>query len=69
MDGNLGFICTQGAGVGVENAGQKGGEKNIFLASSQTIPRSLSGFDTRPRWLPVTQIALFQRSYKKNSGL
>ena len=42
-----------------------GSEKNIFLASSQTIPRSLSSFDTYGRWQPVTQSTRSRRSYGK----
>ena len=38
--GHLGFICTEGAGVG---------------SKPSTARRPLSRFDTHPRWPPVTQ--------------
>ena len=37
----------------------------MFLASSQTAPCPLSGFDTHARWQPVTQSARSRRSYGK----
>ena len=37
----------------------------MFLASCQTAPCPLSGFDTHARWQPVTQSARSQRSYRK----
>ena len=43
----------------------EGGERNIFLASSQTALRPLSSFDTHARWQPVTQSARSRRSYGK----
>ena len=54
-DGHLGLICTQGRALGLKTVGERG-EKNIFLASSQTNlpPLPPSGFDTHPRLLPLT---------------
>ena len=42
-----------------------GGEKNIFLTSSQTAPCPLSSFDAHARWQPVTQTIRSRRSYGK----
>ena len=47
-DGHLGFICTEGAGAGVDNGG--GGDEVRI-----TAPRLLIRFDTHPRWPPVTK--------------
>ena len=41
----LGFICTEGEGVGVYSS-DVGGEGADFLAFSQTIPLPLSRFNT-----------------------
>ena len=43
----------------------KGEESAIFPASSQTVPRPLSRFDTRLRWPPVTQSFRSRRSHGK----
>ena len=51
------FKCTEGAGVGDYSwgggVGGKLGEKNIFLASSQTALCPLSSFDTHARCSPT----------------
>ena len=55
------FKCTKGAGVGDYSSGR--GWSGGALASSQTVPRPLSSFDTHARWQPVTQSARSRRSY------
>ena len=54
--GYLDFQMFRGDGRwGIAQGGGGGGEKNIFLASSQTAPaRPLSSFDPHARWQPVT---------------
>ena len=45
------FRCNEGAGVGDYSSRGWGARKidSIFLASSQTVPRPLSRFDTLPQ--------------------
>ena len=47
------FNCTEGAGVG------------DYRASSQTVPRPESSFDTYARWKPVKQSPRSRTSYGK----
>ena len=58
------FKCTEGAGVG-DYSSSGGGEKNIFLASSQTALAPQVVLTIMQDVQPVTQSARPRRSYGK----